>query len=132
MSKFALVKEKETNGINYYVTTDDIIEKLKQWDSQYGIEISEVEHDRLVVTFPSLPDNLDALAKDIYEFCPDVIEQHFGCMDDMVEMMEQSGQELAPEIAQLIEGVDFETENFGEVLLQKSLKSTHQVGLWWD
>jgi hypothetical protein len=132
MSKFALVKEKGTNGINYDVTTDDVIEKLQQWDSHYGIEISEVEHNRLVVTFQSLPENLEALAQDIYEFCPDVIEQGFGCMDDMVEMMAEAGQEIKPELAQLIEGVDFEQEDFGEVLLQRSLKSTHQVGLWWD
>jgi hypothetical protein len=52
--------------------------------------------------------------------------------DDMVEMMAEAGQQITPEVAQLIEGVDFETEDFGEVLLQRSLKSTHQVGLWWD
>jgi len=121
-------------NISHNISDENIIEKLKQWDSLYGIEIeiSETEHDRLLVRFMSLPDNLDILSKDIYEFCPDVIEQHFGCMDEMIDMMEETGQKLPPELAQLIEGVDFEREDFGEILLRKSLKATHSVSLWWD
>ena len=132
MSKFDVLNEKGTNGGNYDVSTDTIIEKLKQWDSNYGIEISEVEHNSLLVTFKSLPDDLVVLTNEIYEFCPDVIDQHFGSMDEMVDMVEETGQELTPEMAQLIEGVDFEKEDFGEELLQRSLRSTHAVSLWWD
>lgn len=132
MSKFEVLNDKGTNGENYDVSTDTIIEKLKQWDSNYGIEISDVEHNSLFVTFKSLPDDLVILANEIYEFCPDVIDQHFGCMDEMVEMMDETGQELTPEMAQLIEGVDFENEDFGEELLRRSLRSTHAVSLWWD
>lgn len=132
MSKFDTIKENGTGGPNYDVSTEDVIKKLKQWDSQYGIEISEVSHDQVLVKFSSLPDNLESFAKEIYDFCPDVIDQHFGCMDEMVEMMEETGQELDPEIAELIEGVDLEDEDSGEVLLQKSIKSKQSVSLWWD
>lgn len=132
MSKFDTIKENGTGGPNYDVSTEDVIKKLKQWDSQYGIEISEVSHDQVLVKFSSLPENLESFAKEVYDFCPDVIDQHFGCMDEMVEMMEETGQEIAPEIAELIEGVDLEDEDFGEVLLQKSIKSTQSVSLWWD
>jgi len=62
----------------------------------------------------------------------EVIDQHFGCMDEMVEMMKEAGQELAPDLSELVEGVDLENEDFGEFLLQKSLKSTKSVALWWD
>jgi ankyrin repeat protein len=34
--------------------------------------------------------------------------------------------------AELIDGVDFEDEEFGLQLLEKSLASTHSVALWWD
>ncbi len=132
MNKFDTIKENGTGGPNYDVSTEDVINKLKQWDSQYGIEISEVSHDQVLVKFNSLPDNLESFAKEIYDFCPDVIDQHFGCMDEMVEMMDETGQELDPGTAELIEGVDLEDEDFGEVLLQKSIKSTQSVSLWWD
>jgi hypothetical protein len=32
--------EQQTNGINYDITTEDLIAKLQQWDRQYGVEIS--------------------------------------------------------------------------------------------
>lgn len=132
MSKFDTLRKNGTGGPNVDVSTEDVIKKLEQWDSQYGIEISDVSHDRVLVKFSSLPDNLESFAKEVYEFCPDVVDQHFGCMDEMVEMMEESGQKIAPEIAELIEGVNLEDENFGEVLLQKSIRSTQSVSLWWD
>jgi len=103
-----------------------------EWDSSYTIDISDVEHDRLIVTFSSIPGDLTGLANEIYEFCPDVIDQHFGCMDEMVDMFEEHGQELGPELSELIEGVDFNDENFGIILLQRSLKSSKSVALWWD
>lgn len=132
MSKFDLVREMGTAGINYDITNEDVIDKLTEWDEAYGIDIEDVAHDRLVVKFQSLPEDLDELASDIYDFCPDVIEQHFGCMDDLVDVMEDSGQEISEDLAELIEDVDFEQENFGEELLQKSLRLTQQVALWWD
>ncbi len=132
MAKFDIIKEQETNGINYDISNEDVLKKLENWDSQYGIEIGDVTNESVIVMFNSLPSDLEPLAKDIYEFCPDVIEQHFGVMDEMLEMMEETGQELDNETAKLVEGVNFEEENFGMVLLQKSLAATHSVALWWD
>jgi hypothetical protein len=132
MSKTDIVKECRTSGVNYNLSNEDILKKLEAWDSQYGIEISDVAHNKMLVTFISLPADLEELAKDIYDFCPDVIEQHFGVMDEMVDMMDETGQELDKETAELVDGVDFEDERFGEILLQKSLAFTKSVSLWWD
>ncbi len=132
MSKFAAIKSAGTNGVNYDVGNDDIVNKLEAWDAQYGIEVSEISQDSVKVTFNALPDDVAGLAKEIYEFCPDVIDQGFGVMDEMVEMMEESGQPLDPAVAELVEGVDFDDDDFGEVLLQRSLSSTRAVTLWWD
>ena len=132
MSKFDLLHENHTNGANYDLDTNAIIARLEAWDAEHGIEISDVGHDRLLVRFLSFPDDIEPLAKDIYQFCPDVIDQHFGCMDEMLEMMDEMGQEPSPDIAELVDGVDFNDENFGLQLLQKSLMTTHSVALWWD
>lgn len=128
--KFQELYEKHTNGINCDLDTDDIVQRLEQWDAMYSIEISDVEDDGLVVKFASLPDDLSEFAKEIYEFCPDIIDQHFGCMDDMVNITGTA--ELSPELVELLDGVNFEDENFGEVLLQRSLEQTKQLSLWWD
>lgn len=47
----------------------------------------------------------------------------------MIEMMEETAHKLTPELVQLIEGVDFEKEDFGEVLLRKSSKAIRLVSL---
>ncbi len=122
----------QTNGINCDITTEDVIEKLRRWDELYGIEISEVENDRVIVTFSQLPEDLEVLATEIYEFCPDVIDQGYGCMDDMLGMKVQAGLELNEETQQLIQDVDFNDENFGLKILQNALKVDRSVFLWWD
>jgi hypothetical protein len=51
-------------------------------------------------------------------------------MDDMVATL--GVEALPPELAELVAGIDFEEENFGEILLQRSLRSTKMLSLWWD
>lgn len=132
MSKFDEIKERDTNGANYYVSYADILNRLESWDSLYGVVVSDVTRDGLVVGFKSLPSDLDSLVREIYDFCPDVIEQHFGVMDEMIDMMEETGGKLNQEITELVEGVDFGDENFGELLLKKYLRLHKSVSLWWD
>ncbi|MBE9174886.1 DUF4253 domain-containing protein [Synechocystis salina LEGE 06155] len=124
--------EQQTNGINCDITTEDLIAKLQEWDRQYGIEISEVAFDSLIVHFKELPADLTALAQEIYEFCPDVIDQGFGCVDDALPMMMASGRELPPETQVLLTGVDWNDPDFGLTILQNSLRQDQAVFLWWD
>jgi hypothetical protein len=114
--------QHQTNGINCDITTEDVIEKLTQRDKLYGIEISEVEYDQVIVEFSRSPENLEALAMEIYGFCPDFIDQEYGCMDDMLAINNPEQNVLDKETQQLIQGVDFTDENFGLKFLQNALK----------
>jgi hypothetical protein len=60
----------------------------------------------------------------------DPIDQHFGCMDDMLDTL--GLEALPPGLAELMAKVDFENENFGEILLQRSLQQSKTLTLWWD
>jgi ankyrin repeat protein len=130
--KFAPLYENRTSAVNFALTTDGIVEVLRSWDERFGIEISEVSDDRLLVVFDQLPEPLADLAREIYEFCPDVVEQGFGCMDEMVSMAEETGRELRPDLQALVDGIDFTDEGFGLEILQRDLKTTQRVALWWD
>jgi hypothetical protein len=121
-----------TNGIDHDLDNDDIVRTLDRWDKTYGIEISDVGADRVTVRFLSLPESLDALAREIHEFCPDVIDQGFGVLDDLLAMQARDGKEIAPDMARLIEGVDLQHPDAGLILLQRSLRDTQTVALWWD
>lgn len=130
--RFAALYAHHTNGIHCGLTTDGVVAVLKDWDARFGIEISDVSESRLTVAFRTLPEDLSGLAQEIHAFCPDVVEQGFGCMDEMVEMYEETGREVPPHLQPLIEGIDFTKEGFGLEILARDLKARRQIVLWWD
>ncbi|WP_049722829.1 DUF4253 domain-containing protein [Gilvimarinus polysaccharolyticus] len=132
MNKFDIIKEKETNGANYDLSPDDIIDRLTAWDSMYGVSIDNIDHNRCEVTFDSLPDDLEAFASEIYSFCPDIVDQGYGCIDEMIEMMEESGQPIPEKIMDQIEGVDLSEEDYGLKVLQNVIRKEKRLGFWWD
>jgi hypothetical protein len=132
MDKYEPLRQAGTNGANFDLDTEAIIEHLKDWDARYGIELSDVKFDAVLVRFDRLPDDVMSLAKDIYEFCPDTIDQHFGCVAEMLNLAEETGEGMPTEMAELVEGVDLDDEDYGLELLRRSLVKHRTAGLWWD
>jgi|JFJP01.1.fsa_nt_gi methyl coenzyme M reductase alpha subunit len=132
MDKYQQLRDVGTNGDNYDLSTDDLIEQFQYWDTQYGIELSEVEFDAVTVIFKELPEDLNELAIEIYEFCPDTIDQHFGCFAEAIAVMEEFDQDVAKNIQALIKDIDFNDEDYGFELLKRSLAINKAVALWWD
>ena len=127
------IKQLETNGCNYDVSTEEIVDRIQGWHQTIEIEVLEVTGDSVTIHFKSLPINTRAFAEEIYEFCPDVIDQHFGCFGEMFEAMEEESEaEISEEIQKLIEGIDFSSENYGLDLLEKALKMDGRIQFWWD
>jgi hypothetical protein len=132
MDKYRALRDAGTNGANFDLDTDGVIERLREWDAKYGITLDDVKYDSTTVTFQTLPDDLAALAGEIHQFCPDTVDQHFGCMAEMVELAEETGEDVPPDLLELMEGVNLEDEDYGVELLRRSLKKTRSVVLWWD
>lgn len=126
------IKELGTHGCNYDVGNEDILNKLKEWHETLEIEVLEVTHDSVTIHFKSLPGNTKRFAQEIYEFCPDTVDQHFGCFDEMVESIEELGEEISEETKMLIQGIDFSSDHYGLDLLEKALKINGRIQLWWD
>ena len=132
MDKYQLVREVGTNSDNYELSTEDLIEQFKDWDAKYGIELSDITFDSVTVTFNNLPEDLTDLAVEIYEFCPDTIDQHFGCMAEAIAITEGFGKELSEDIQTLIKDIDLTDDDYGFELLKRSLVINKTVPLWWD
>jgi hypothetical protein len=132
-AKFALLIKMNTAAPNYDITTAQIIAKLTEWDSKYGVKITEASQSLVGVQFTRLPKNLDALAADIYDFCPDTIDQGF---DNYPPMLEEDESDFEPgeleEMRKLAEGIDFNDPDYGMQLLKKYLRTEKSIGLWWD
>lgn len=132
MDKYQPLRDRRISAPNVELDTAAIIARLQAWDQRYGIALSDVGGDRVLVQFETLPDDTRELAAEVYDFCPDVIDQHFGCIGELVEAAEETGMDLPENIQQLIEGVDLTEENCGLELLARSLKRDQKVPLWWD
>lgn len=127
-----IIRAKQTNGANYDVMTEDVISRLTAWQELCSFDISRIKGDGMVLEFHTLPEDLAAFAGDVYEFCPDVIDQHFGCFGEMIEAMEEAGEEIPENVQRLVEGLDLSDDFAAMELLRRSLEQDKTLTLWWD
>lgn len=79
---------QHTNGYNYDIGPEEIITKLKEWDKRYSLEIIGADLDWFEARFSKAPDNIDVLAKEVYEFCPDVVDQGTETIEKLAQEMQ--------------------------------------------
>jgi len=109
-----------------------MIERLTKWQALCSFTVANAQGNRVDITFTTLPKDMDAFVRDLYDFCPDLVDQGTGCVHEMVEMMEETGEDLDSKMKELIEGVDFSDENYGLEILKREIQRTQSVTLWWD
>lgn len=132
MSQFDVLREHQTCAPGYEPTNDEIVATVEQWDSQFGVIVSEVGPDRFAIQFKALPDNLDEFAQELYAFCPNIIEQDFGNYEDILESPDGLSPDYLAHVRRMAEGIDFEDPDYPFELLKKSLRETQQVAFMWD
>lgn len=68
----------KTDAINYDKDTAQLRHKLAQWHKNYGIDIWQAETDTIQLRFTRLPKDLAAFSREVYDFCPDIVDQGVG------------------------------------------------------
>ena len=129
---FTAIREAGTSAPNFELDTNAILDRLAKWQSQCSFTVTDATADSATIEFQTLPSDMDAFARDLYDFCPDLVDQGTGCVHEMVEAMEEVGEDLTPEMAQLIEGIDFANEDYGLEILKREIQRNMSVKLWWD
>jgi hypothetical protein len=88
-----IINSVGTDGSNYDIYTEHIIEKYKKWDHQFGlfpIGIGKDFCDFEIVNTKNLDYQL--LAEEVYELSPDVVDQGTGTIDGLKEEMAKDGR----------------------------------------
>lgn len=85
--KYDVLRAFKTNGTNYDIDTDTLIEKLKVWDDKYSITINGVDGDWVDISLENLPDNIEEFANEVYNFCPDSVDQGVGDINELVNII---------------------------------------------
>lgn len=159
IDSYQIIQFRRPDGANYGVFTDDIVAKLREWESRCQLTVFGAASDWVAIEFQALPEDICRFAEEVYEFCPDSVEQGVGLMNesDDPELFE-AARELCPELSpqmreklkekeaqfaamdipaelrQLLDsGAGFSTPtDMGIKLLAYEIKRSRQLFLWWD
>jgi hypothetical protein len=84
---YEIIKLTETHGINHGIMTDDIIAKLKKWDTEFGLRLFGIGTDFCEGEIINKDLDYMALAREVYAFCPDSVDQ--GATDTVEALAEE-------------------------------------------
>ena len=89
-SQFDIIRHAKSDAANYELSTEDLIARLQKYDSEFGINITHAETDTIDIDFLRMPDDIDAFAEDLYEFCPDLVDQGCGSVPALIAELKGS------------------------------------------
>jgi hypothetical protein len=73
-----ILRLAQSNAINYEMETEALVKKLRAYHAVVPIDIWHAETDTIELDLTSPPPDLKAFAKDVYAFCPDIVDQGVG------------------------------------------------------
>lgn len=87
---YAVIASVGTNGWNYDIGPEQIIERLRDWDHRYGLTLIGAGFDWLGAEFVHPPADMSAFAAEVYRFCPDVVDQGTETVQALAEEMRRT------------------------------------------
>jgi hypothetical protein len=158
---FAMIRLRHTDGSNYGVSMDDIINRLRAWMEVCSLKVVGASEDWVAVVFSKLPEKICAFAEEVYLFCPDSVVQEIGLLREREDPEKfAAARRLCPDISPAIARRDAEPlPAFGSLdpkvnprahelmeklrknstpismgvrLLAHELARTKYLFLWWD
>jgi hypothetical protein len=88
--QFDAVAWARTDAINCGHETDAVVSRLKELDRRYGLELVRAETDTVEGFITGKQADWSALAQELYEFCPDIVDQGVGSVEALEEELEAS------------------------------------------
>lgn len=76
-----------TNGINFQVGSQDVIDWLHHWQEILGLKVLALMSDTVGGEFLKTAANPEELAASMYEFCPDIVDQGYGDLEALAESL---------------------------------------------
>jgi ankyrin repeat protein len=86
-----LIRVFQTNGANYDLMPADIAKWLQKLSSQQPFVITGAGWDWLEGRFTTEIKSSRKLAHQLYEFCPDIVDQGVGSVKDLARLLEKDG-----------------------------------------
>lgn len=88
--QFDILRVKQTDAANYGLDNNAVISQLKKWHEMYPFEITGADLDWVEAEFIQQPKDMLQFAKEVYKFCPDVVEQGTETVERLAREMKRS------------------------------------------
>ena len=90
--KYDMLRFEATHGTSYGLYTEDIIRKLQEWDRLYEIDFIAVGNDFIEAHITKMPIDILGFCSELYSFCPDIVEQGTGTIDNLKNEILKTGK----------------------------------------
>jgi hypothetical protein len=87
--KYEILRETATDGINYDIDNDSVISIIKYFDAKYDLTLTGCGYDWCQFNIGKAPSNWNVMAKEVYDVCPDVVDQGTGTVEDLAKELEE-------------------------------------------
>lgn len=91
-SQFDILRHAASDACNYDLGTEDLIKRLEKYDREIGINITHAETDTIDLELLRLPEDMQTFAEDLYDFCPDLVDQGCGSVSALAAAIKASRQ----------------------------------------
>lgn len=85
--KYDILRLARTDAVNYGMTTNDLIAWFESHQEQIEVDIMQASTDMIFGKVLSGPEDMDSFVEELYEFCPDIVDQGSGNIADLREML---------------------------------------------
>lgn len=93
-SQFDILRIARSDAVNHGMETEEIVTRLQQYDRDVGISLIQAETDTVVFDLLREPADWSAFARELYDFCPDIVEQGAGTVEELEEAIRELRQVL--------------------------------------
>jgi hypothetical protein len=84
-----ILRYRRTDGINHDYENEDVVKKISEWNDKFGLTVIGCGRDWLELEFKKLPTDLVAFSEEVYEFCPDSVDQGVGEIENLKKLIKE-------------------------------------------
>jgi len=90
--EYEILRIMQTSGDNYDISSQDVIDRLKEWEKISSFEIIGADTDWVEIEFTALPRDLKDFAEEVNDFCPDAVDQGPGSVDGLIKDIKRTNR----------------------------------------
>jgi hypothetical protein len=89
---YEIIRIMNTGGDENGISTDDVLERLKDWEKISSFHILGADSSRVELEFTRLPADLKAFAEEVYDFSPDAVDEGPGTVEALMKELRKTGR----------------------------------------